>query len=223
MSASHRHTFDMIPWLVTGRVEESERRKLDEHLRDCAECREEFSQQRLLRAAISNDQPRVDYAAGASLQKLWSRIGTEDPSDQNEEPTTFMTRAGTGNRQRAMQWLIAAVVVEAIGLTLLAGASLHRSSVVAAVQPAYRTVTTTEIVPASAALRIVFAPNLSINDMNGLLRENHLEIVNGPTAAGVYTLATTEPTQDLAQVLDTLRARTGVRFAEPIVGVEHAR
>ncbi|HYM36697.1 MAG TPA: hypothetical protein VET48_14960, partial [Steroidobacteraceae bacterium] len=117
----------------------------------------------------------------------------------------------------------AAVFVEAIGIAMLSIAFVHKdtpNTAVNAAPPAYLTVTTTELVPTSAVLRVMFAPNLSIADINALLHDQHLEIVNGPSAAGVYTLATvaspTEVHGNLPNVLANLRANPGVRFAEPI-------
>ena len=217
MTASHRQTFDMIPWLVNGRVADDQRRALDEHVRQCAECRAELAEQERVRAAMCADSSRVEYAAGASLQKLWTRIASE----QSEIPARRdIDKVNRNSRSRVMQWLVAAVVVEAIGITILAGLSLqHKNdSAGANLQPAYRTVTTTEIVPASAALRIVFVPDFTIAQMNGLLHEEHLEIVNGPSPAGVYTLATTDSgTQtNLPHTLARLHANASVRFVEPI-------
>src|SRR5689334_5878804 len=150
MSASHRHTFDMIPWLVNGRIGDHERRAFDEHLHDCAECREELALQQRVYAAIENDKPRVDYAPGASLQKLRSRISADDEVDSRSDAVAPIAKAG---RRHVMQWLVAAVVAEAIGIALLAAASLHHSqmSAVSITPPVYRTVTTTEVVPTTAA------------------------------------------------------------------------
>jgi hypothetical protein len=223
MSASHRHTIETIPWLVNGRVTDDERRELDEHLRACAECRTELALQQRVRTAVANDNARIDYAPGASLQKLWTRIGNPEQPEQIERPVEKLPVARSRAMPNMMKWLVAAVFVEAIGIALLATAFVRNdtpSSAVNAAPPTYRTVTTTELVPASAALRVVFAPNFSIGDINALLRDQHLEIVNGPTTAGVYTLATVaspaEVHGNLPNVLANLRANPGVRFAEPI-------
>lgn len=212
MTASHRETVESIPWLVTGRIADDERRELEEHLQECAECREELALQKRLQAAMTRE-PRVEYAPGVSLQKLWTRIGDTETLDTNA-PLSKTPRQRV--RSRAMQWLVAAVVVEAIGITLLA--TLPRSGPVTAVSapPAYRTVTTTDALPQNAALRVVFAPQVTLSQLNALLRDQRLEIVNGPSLAGVYTLATTAPTAQLPDTLARLRAHGGVQFAELI-------
>jgi len=229
MSASHRHTFDTIPWLVNGRVSDDERRALDEHLRECAECSSEFDQQQRLHTAISADESRVDYAPGASLQKLWSRIGREDLIDQpTAKPiasVSFLPGTTRAARSRMMQWLAAAVVVEAVGITLLAATLMNKPApsnafVAPPASTAYVTVTTTQIVPASATLLVAFAPNFTVSEVNALLQQRHLEVVNGPNSVGAYTLASSaaagQRSAGLPRVLADLRAHPGVRFAEAI-------
>ena len=68
-------------------------------------------------------------------------------------------------------------------------------------------------------MRVVLAPELSIGAMQQVLRRTQLQIVSGPTEAGVYTLgavsgAAARP--DLPVLLAQLRAQPGVRFAEPV-------
>jgi hypothetical protein len=213
----------MIPWLVNGRVGEDERRALDGHLRNCAECRAEFDEQQRVRSAMCEDRSRVDYAAGASLQKLWARIGHEEPHESTPSSVTPIARkVGSVTRNRVVQWLVAAVAVEAVGMTMLAAASLNKSPVNAATAlPAFKTVMTTEIVPTTTALRVVFAQNLTVNEMNTLLHDENLEIVNGPSVTGAYTLATVVSPNELdarlPEVLASLRTHAGVRLVEPIV------
>ena len=227
MKASHRHTQESIPWLVNGRIDDSQCRALEAHIGQCDECREELQLQQRIHAAMTHEPSRVDYAPGGSLQKLWSRIGNGEEGIATRPPKTIETTspARQVSRLRFTHWLMAAVVVEAIGITFLATRSVDRSTANVA-SPAYRTVTTTEIVPQNAVLRVVFAADLTLNNMNALLRTQQLTIVAGPTSGGVYTLATTIATQEIPNTLPNtlarLRSHPGVLFAEPIGrGLEH--
>jgi hypothetical protein len=216
MKASHRNTLESIPWMVTGRLSESDRRSFERHVRDCAECRDELALQQKIQLAMSNE-PQVDYAPGASLQKLWTRIGTAERLAP--PPVTAQAPRITLPKIRFIHWLAAAVVVEAVGIAFLAF-NLRPPAVVEQPPAPYRTVTTTEIVPQTAALRVVFAPTFSTGELTALLREHRLTVVSGPTAAGVYTLATDKQSVELANSLPStlaaLRANEGVRLAEPI-------
>jgi hypothetical protein len=122
-------------------------------------------------------------------------------------------------KQPAMRWLAAAVLVEAVGLTLLTGALLATRGAQGPQSAAYRTVTSPAAAREGAVIRAVFARTLTVADMQTLLSESRLSIVAGPTEAGVYTLAPTVPTDrtQVARSLARLRASSGVRFAEPIV------
>lgn len=216
MKASHRNTFDSIPWLVTGRVDDDERQSFEKHLTECAECRAELDEQQRIHAAINRETPRVDYAPGASLQKLWTRIGESEHDAPVPAPVIAM-RANSKFRMRLTHWLAAAVVVEAVGLTFMAsqGPALATRDTAA-----YRTVTDATTERSGAVVRIVFAPDVAVSEVNTLLRKERLIVVNGPTPAGVYTLASTKAPADLPsgvqQTLEALRAHPGVRFAEPI-------
>jgi anti-sigma-K factor RskA len=216
MKASHRNTFDSIPWLVTGRIADDERQSFEKHLNECAECRAELEQQQQIHAAINRDQPRVDYAPGASLQKLLSRIGD---AEQDAPAQIQSARTNPRFRMRLSHWLAAAVVVEAVGLTLMVSKDPAPTTVALPAQQ-FQTVTSSVMDRNTAVLRVVFAPDFAVNDMNSLLRKEKLMIVNGPTTAGVYTLATTAALTELSntvpQALVTLKAHPGVRFAEPI-------
>lgn len=224
MNATHRQTFDTIPWLVNGRVSDDERRALDAHMRECAECRSELASQEQLHAAMNAAGPRVDYAPGASLQKLWTRIGDSTPVEESGSEVVAKSSVTHVNfvrpgRSRLVQWLAAAVVVEAVGITLLAAMSLGKPALVASVTPDFKTVTTTEVVPTSAALRVVFAPNFSVADLNALLVREHLEIVSGPSKTGYFTLAIPSSAAELPNVLPHIVANlkaSGAVLAEPV-------
>jgi hypothetical protein len=72
---------------------------------------------------------------------------------------------------------------------------------------------------ASAKLRVVFTPDLTLSELARLLHSIDANITDGPTEAGVYTLgfgASLDSSAQIAQRLARLRASDGVRFAEPI-------
>jgi hypothetical protein len=219
MKASHRNTLESIPWLVTGRLSDNERREFERHVSECAECREELELQQRVHAAMTQETSRVDYAPGASLQKLWTRIGDAEVAAAPSLASKARSAAFRGVRPRFTQWLAAAVVIEAIGITFMAVRTSH-PAVANVPPPLYSTVTTTEVIPHTAVLRVVFAADFSIGDMNSLLRTEQLVIVGGPSPNGVYTLATTAATQDLPTTfpatLASLRTHHGVRLAVPI-------
>ena len=66
-SRSHAEAFELIPWLVNGKLPQSELEWLNSHLVGCDECRAEVALQRRLRQAIRREESNVEYAPHASL------------------------------------------------------------------------------------------------------------------------------------------------------------
>jgi hypothetical protein len=87
---------------------------------------------------------------------------------------------------------------------------VHRSPT----QDGYYTVTTPAHHPSGEVIRAVFAPTVTLVELNAILDESQLRIVSGPTEAGVYSLASTGP-RPVADALAILRRHASVRFAEP--------
>jgi hypothetical protein len=67
-----------------------------------------------------------------------------------------------------------------------------------------------------ASIRAVLAPTLTLGQVQTLLTQSQLQIVGGPSEAGVYSLAPRTAAADTGAALARLRADPGVRFAEPL-------
>ena len=165
--------------------------------------------QRALRQALAQPQPPLTDA-DAGLKRLMRRI------DQ-AEAAPAAGRVRRGGHGPLVTWLAAAVVVEAIGLSVLGAGLLWRD----AAAPAYRTLSAPASEPAAVALRIVPAPTLRADELQALLRGLELQIVSGPNAAGAYGLALQARdanAQQVAAKVAALRAAPGMRLVEPVGG-----
>jgi hypothetical protein len=80
----------------------------------------------------------------------------------------------------------------------------------------YYTVTSPAPLAASEVIRAVFVPSITVVEMQSILNEAQLNIVAGPTPAGVYSLAKTG-TRTVSESLLHLRNHPQVLFAEPSV------
>lgn len=199
---THQEAWDLIPWLVNDSIDVAARERLGRHLVACASCREEEAAQRALRQAM-HAGPRVEAMPPASLQKLWSRIDADVPEVARAETME------SGRRPFPGAWLIAGVAAASV----LAGAAL-----VILMLPlqdsghaAYRTVSDAAAPAPAGDVRVVFAGQMTLTQLQDLLDRTGMHIVSGPTASGVYTLAGA----DAQSVLAALRADPWVRFAEP--------
>jgi anti-sigma factor RsiW len=212
---SHAEAWEIIPWLVNGRIADKERQRLQSHSQHCSQCQAEIALQQQICTAMSA-QSSVEYMPSSSLQRLWSRI------DADASNAPLQASATVAQRSRPLvRWLAAAVVIEAVGLTFLAATMWSGND--ASGPGLYRTVTTAAAPGSSeAVIRAVFSNDLTVSELQTLLQKAGLRIVTGPTDSGVYSLALQAQTTSIdrtavASAVATLRAHSGVRFTEPIV------
>lgn len=239
----------LLPWHLTGRLAAADAARVAQHLSQCATCRADLESQRLLRARLRDDGP-LDYAPQAGLAATLARIdelGRELDVPAAATATPAAAAAGApaiaaqGHdrraRWRAPQWLAAAVVVQAIGLGILGSLLVARDAARRPAQPArYETLTAPQAEARDGQLRAVFSPDMTLGQLEQLLGARGLQVVAGPTEAGVYTLglgpAAQEPTspdatsheapspERIGTALRALRADPRVRFAEPTAGTQ---
>lgn len=222
----HRECWDLLPWLVTGRLSNAERAQVEAHLADCQACREELVAQRQLRERMSSEE-RVTYSHAASFEKLWSRIEElerEVPQPSTDDDGRPTTSSGTHRRARPYRdsqlsrWLVAAVIVQTLALTWLAVSLMPQTS---GQEWPFRTVTSS--LPASTtapAIRVVFAKDVTLGELQTVLAAHGLVVVQGSPASEALLLLPVAgaATTDVTLVLERLRAHPRVRFAELAYG-----
>jgi hypothetical protein len=206
----HNEVWELIPWLVNGTVPESQKRDADAHVANCGECRSEIDAQRQLVNEMRGESS-LEYVPSASFQKLSQRIARQRTMQPADAAQIDRTAPGPVTR-----WLMAAALVEAIGIAVLGGALLTQR--MASRENSYRTLSTVGVATHAATIRAVFANVFTVQQMHTVLRGCGLVIVAGPSDAGVYTLAPASAHAALptASCLSLLRAQPGVLFAEDI-------
>lgn len=198
---SRRRIADLFPWYLNGTLGANERRRVDAHLRECSTCRDVLAKERRIYEEMAI-APSVEYMPAASLKRLQSAInhrGDELPPS----PAAVIRRPPQWRALAAASIALAAVAVA----FLIANrwGQLHR--------PNYHTVTTSITHPRDEVIRAVFAPTVTLVDLQGILAEAQLRIISGPTEAGVYSLAATSH-RAVGASLALLRTHPEVRFAE---------
>jgi Putative zinc-finger len=200
--AQHEDMWELIPWLVNGRLSGEAAAPLSAHLAHCEECTREYAEQLRIFGAMQADDS-IAFASEASFQKLATRL----------DAASKLERTSSKLRSYA-----AASVLAALGLAAWGAWSVHRAP--ASTTAAYRTLTSpAQVGGAGAQVRVVFTPNLTLNELARLLHSIDANITGGPTEAGVYTLGFGPSLNSSAQVarrLALLRANDNVRFAEPV-------
>ena len=184
---THAEAWALLPWLANGRIQPLDREWVEAHLLGCAECRAELAAQRLVAAQVAREEAAapqsVDSDEQRSFNKLWARI------EASEAASSPITGTGSSNMpapraSRTVRWLAAAVVVQAIGLGVLA---LALNPGERGGSDDYGLVTSAEPRRNAPAVRIVFAPEASMATVNTLLDHQELSIVEGPGKAGNFT------------------------------------
>ena len=194
----------LLPWLVAGTASQEEEARAQMHLSECAVCRADAQRERQIRALVL-EESAVEHAPQPGLSRLLARL--------DEAPREA---AAPSRRGRAVRWLAAAVVVQAVGLIALGAFVWQGSEQLLA--PRFATLSAAPPSMAGAPrIRAVFAPSMTVGDLKTLLGSVSASVVAGPSEAGVYTLALRDPQAPAGQSLARLRAHAGVLFAEPQV------
>jgi hypothetical protein len=207
----------LLPWYVSGQLDADDAARVEAHVNACPVGRLELVQQRDVGDWLRVDE-RVEYSPQPSLQKLMTRIDELDrelpeAAEAQGWPIAASAQSTSVHRPAPTRWLVAALVVQTVGLGLLWARST-------APPASYQTLTAPPAATAGAPaqLRVVFAPGTTVEAMGELLHHAHATIVSGPSEAGAYALALA-PSQagSLDSSLGRLRADARVVFAEPIV------
>lgn len=207
----------LLPWFVTGRLSVEETARVEAHLAGCVTCRADLELQRALHETLQAEDP-VEYAPHPSLQKLMTRI---DELDREVSPPPAVTPTTADARGGITRWLVAALVVQTVGIALLGGLLWDRAPTGTAPSSDYRTLSSTSAPAATTAprVRVVFAPGTDIEQVATLLRGVGARIVDGPSPAGTFAVALQAGpggAEAVAAALHRLRADARIVFAEPI-------
>jgi anti-sigma factor RsiW len=205
----------LLPWFVNGRLSAADGARVTQHLAHCRICSTDLEQQRSIRSLLKADGP-VEFGPQPGLARTLARI---DEVEREMTPAGAMARRARGGRRRfgSSQWLAAAVIVQAIGLGVLGAAYLGRPSS-DRTEARYATLSAPAVPAGGRRIRVVFAGSMSISEIRELLAAQQLQVVAGPSEAGVFTLGvvSSAPQADrLEKSLLVLRRNPRVLFAEP--------
>lgn len=202
----HSRCWNALPWYVNGTLSGDDAAAVERHVGQCADCAAELQLQRAMQANV-RDGDAVLMAPQSSWQKMVERLDREDEA-----------LARTTPRATALKWAVAAQALLIVGLIGAVWQQARMAEGNARLQPRYETLTSVQQAPvARGGVRVVFGREITVSEVNELLRDSNLQIVSGPTEAGVYTLARIGAADDVGaeNLLKRLRADARVVFAEP--------
>jgi hypothetical protein len=207
LSGEHEEVFGLFPWYLNGTLAETERQKVDEHVRVCAACREQLARERDIYRAMSAESS-LEFIP-ASFSRLQARLDASEPAVRQSA-----SRDGIPRRRGPMPWpRLAAASIAVLALGSLSLVSADRWAQIHALPSEYRTVTTPVARAPDEVIRAVFSPAITLVELQSILDEAQLRIISGPTEAGVYSLAANSD-RPVTVSLSLLRRHASVRFAE---------
>jgi hypothetical protein len=206
--SEHAEISALLPWFVNSTLTENVRLRVEAHVDVCRICRDDLALEKQIFEKI-DAETAIDYVPSVSLKRLQSRL------DALETESPVYTVPSVEQVRGKMSWrglMAASVIIMALagGLVVSDRWLQFRAQQQA---PNYRTVTSSAARPQDEVIRVVFAPTITLVEMQTMLEEARMRIVSGPTEAGVYSLAANS-SEPVSSSLALLRRHATVRFAE---------
>ena len=196
----HDEAEELLPWYVTGRLDEADRERVERHLTDCASCQAQLRIERRIAEEYRAYSPQTETS--------WARLRARVEPAPKPPPAAANSNWWHSLSRPAVAGLVAAqLAIVAVTATLIASFN--------APTPAYRVLGSTPVA-ASANAIVVFQPQTHEHDLRQLLNASGAQLVGGPTDADAYVLHIAPAARTAA--LANLRARPEVVMAEPIDG-----
>ena len=194
----HRETRDLIPWLISGRLEPDEQARIEAHLASCEDCARELAAERELAGAVAE----LPIATGVGWSAMRDRL---DAAARVAEikPYRPAWRRFTLKQIGAFAAAQAALLAAAVSITA-------RTSV--PIAPYHALGAAPAAMPGNVI--VVFRPDVHESEMRRLLKDNDARLVDGPTAANAYVLHI--PDAERGAALARLHSDTAVVLAEPL-------
>lgn len=204
---SHEESIELLPWFVNGSLSASERGAVEAHAESCIVCRRELAELEALQESI---QAPAFAVPAPDMRRINARI------DAQLEREAWGRNVIAALREFFASPWRAAFAAQSLALVAVAALWVQSNTD----EPQFRTLTSTEALPAGNYLRVVFDPNLEAETIDALLSDAGLGVASGPTERGVLTLrfadAATEA--DRAAASDALRNDPRVLFLQPVSG-----
>lgn len=223
LDLSHQEIEELLPWFANGTLTLAEKATVEQHLDHCPACRMELKQYSLLAAHLHQPAEEAWQPPAGHFDRLMAEIDRLAPRPAAVPPT----QARSSLRQRVIDWFWATpspvrwtLAFESLAVAALAAVVWLPMS--PTTETHYETLSRGEDHPAATAiqLRVVFADRLTVGDLQTLLEDIGGQLVAGPSALGVYTVALaagdSTPATALSHALTVLRAHPQVRLAEPL-------
>jgi hypothetical protein len=197
--SEHDAVQKLLPWFVNGTLDARENARVEGHLAECEECREDLAGERRLAHAVA----ALPLNADDGWRAMQLRLAQAAPVRGGLAP------ARLAGRRVPLGWAMvgsfAASVAIAVVLTSLKPAGPP--------QQTYHTLGSAAS-DAQGQVVVLFKPDTTEQQMRVILSAQNARLVDGPTAAGAYVLHVEDA--DAAAAIQALRQSQQVVLAEPL-------
>lgn len=223
LDLTHREIEELLPWYANGTLTVAEKATVAQHLDHCPTCRVDLEQCSIFATHVHQPDEEAWRPPVGHFDRLMAEI------DRLATPPASIQSAKTRPSllQQVLDWLWATpspvrwtLAFESLAVAALAAAVWLPMSPTA--ETRYETLSRGEDHPTVTAIqvRVVFADLLTVGDLQTLLDEIGGQLVAGPSALGIYTVALapgdSTPATALSRALAVLRTHPQVRLAEPL-------
>lgn len=203
---AHAKVQELLPWYLSGGLNDDEQAMVRQHLGACADCQAELQAERRLAAevAAAPSAPVLDVEHG------WAAMSGH--LQREALPGRRALRAGgriAAQFRSGAPWMSWALAAQAACLALTVGALVYETSK----PPTFRALGAVEPVAAGNVV-VIFQPDTREGDLRRILKDGGARLVDGPTAADAYVLHVSPEVRE--EALAKLRAQAQIVLAEPI-------
>jgi Putative zinc-finger len=218
--ATHTQMETLIPWYVNGTLTTMETAAFQQHLATCETCQQELSRCQALVSQVPDSkeiwQPTPTHFAGIleQVNQYEARAEKLDAIRAKAKPG-FLQKisAWLSQTPNPVRWTLMLETLAIAALTLLV--VIPQSSFIKT-GGGYETLSDDEKpnTHQGVAVRLVFAGDMTTQELSDLMKQAKAQIIQGPSAVGSYTVEI--PTVDKERSLSLLRSYPKIKLAQPI-------
>lgn len=210
-------SWDLLPWYVNGTVSDAEREQIERDLAASSELREELVEQKRLCAAMEK-RDYFDAVEDSQWDRLSGLLDREELSVEapvldapgaEEEANVIPFRSSRKRLSTPLRYggLIAASLL-IVGYLVIVPNTANQD---------FQTLTNDEVI-GDNMLRIKAADGVNTSDIMAYLAEQGLDVVEGPSSTGVYTLRVVNREIDVDALVATMSNAPQIAFVTRIGG-----
>jgi hypothetical protein len=197
--SEHDAVQKLMPWFVNGTLSAAEAGRVESHLAECGECREDLAFERQLARGVAE----LPLNADDGWKAMQLRMAEEAP------PVRATGTVRLLRRRVPVGWAMAGSLAASVALALVV-VGLRPS---AAPQQTYHTLGSAAA-DTQGQVVVLFRPDTTAQQMQVILTAQNARLVDGPTSAGAYVLHLDSGTP--AGAIKALRQSSQVVLAEPL-------